>query len=174
MADAIRPGVRLPHREKWGRYNLFMAKQQFNRRLSDEAITAISWWAKQDSTPARKVTDTEIVERAIALYDQMRANGGGVPEAVPVIPEAQRVESRPSTGRITNISANAGFDPATIPGVSRGVSTNFTCRCIHSGCKGSKFQGASKYANLCPACGESGHSGDPRSCQECFNDMGPA
>lgn len=68
-------------------------------------------------------------------------------------------------------------DPASIPGVSVGVprtTGQFPCRCAHSGCRGATFQGASKLANLCPACSESGHRGDPRSCQECFNDMGPA
>jgi hypothetical protein len=59
----------------------------------------------------------------------------------------------PSTSMASNNST--GFDPASIPGVSRGPSPNslpFPCRCIHSGCKGSKFQGAGKFANLCPEC----------------------
>lgn len=89
-----------------------MAKQQFNRRLSDEAITAINWWAKQDSTPARKVTDTEIVEQAIALYDAHRANGGGGCYQVQA-----NVFSVPA-----GLSAPlVATDPASIPGVSVGL-----------------------------------------------------
>lgn len=65
-------------------------------------------------------------------------------------------------------------DPATIPGVSRGLVGQFPCRCVHSGCQGAKFQGMSKFANLCDGCRESGHAGDPRSCQSCFDDIGPA
>lgn len=147
-----------------------MAKQQFNRRLSDEAITAITWWAKQDSTPARKVTDTEIVERAIAYYDEMRGNGGEIR-----IPDAMQGQGQEG-GQIANVSTS-GFDPTTVPGISRGpshVSVGFPCRCVHSGCQGAKFNGASKTANICDSCRESGHSTDPRSCQECFNDTGPA
>lgn len=67
----------------------------------------------------------------------------------------------------------AQSDPAAIPGVSRGPVGQFPCRCVHSGCRGAKFQGASRFANLCPACSESGHAGEPRSCQSCFDDTGP-
>ena len=68
-------------------------------------------------------------------------------------------------------------DPASIPGVSVGVpraTGQFPCRCVHSGCQGAKFQGASKFANRCPECEEKGHTLNSRECQECFNDMGPA
>lgn len=67
-----------------------------------------------------------------------------------------------------NVGAPRVFDPVSIPGVQRGVTSGFPCRCVHSGCKGSKFQGASKYANLCPACEESGHRGDRHDCKECL------
>jgi hypothetical protein len=146
-----------------------MAKQQFNRRLSEEAIRAISWWAKQDSTPARKVTDTEIVERAIAFYDEMRQGGGVVEEfgserhvvsasqVSRVPPETQTVPPR----SLEELSA-AGLVSKGPPG------GQFPCRCIHSGCHGAKFLGASKFANLCPECAENGHIGDVRDCPQCW------
>ncbi len=58
--------------------------------------------------------------------------------------------------------------PGTIP------AGQYPCRCVHSGCQGAKFQGVSKFANLCPECQEKGHSGDPKVCQECYTDIGPA
>ena len=67
-------------------------------------------------------------------------------------------------------------DPRSIPGVKTGAASiqqGFPCRCVHTGCRGSKFNGASRFANLCPECREQGHAGDPRNCQECFNDQGP-
>lgn len=78
-------------------------------------------------------------------------------------------EKKSATVNLTSES----FDPAIIPGVQKGVSAaQFPCCCVHTGCKGSKFLGASKTANLCPECAENGHRGEPRSCQECFNDQG--
>jgi len=62
-------------------------------------------------------------------------------------------------------------------GVSVGVSAvsaGFACVCKHSGCRGAKFTGTSRFQSLCPECVEKGHSGDPRNCGECFNDTGPA
>lgn len=68
-----------------------------------------------------------------------------------------------------------GFDPRSVPGVALGVSAgSFPCRCVHSGCKGSKFQGTTRFQNLCPACLELGHQGEPRNCEICFEDTGPA
>lgn len=54
------------------------------------------------------------------------------------------------------------------------VQQGFPCRCAHTGCQGAKFQGRTRFEKLCPQCSENGHSGDPRSCVECFNDQGPA
>lgn len=69
----------------------------------------------------------------------------------------------------------AGFDPCEIPGVSVGppkreTTSGYPCRCIHSGCRGSRFTGTSKFQNLCPECAEGGHKGEPRNCQACADD----
>lgn len=66
-------------------------------------------------------------------------------------------------------SAAAGFNPATIPGVQKGAAKGFPCRCVHSGCQGAKFEGTSKFANLCPECEAVGHRGDRHDCPECWN-----
>ncbi len=69
------------------------------------------------------------------------------------------------------------FDPKTIPGISVGppkTEGQFRCRCIHTGCRGSYFQGASRFQTLCDVCLGLGHSGDPRSCRICYEDSGPA
>lgn len=67
------------------------------------------------------------------------------------------------------------LDPREIPGVSVGppkreVAGGFPCRCIHSGCRGSKFTGTARFQNICPECSESGHKGEPRNCQSCADD----
>jgi hypothetical protein len=115
-----------------------MAKQQFNRRLSAEAIAAINWWAKEDSTPARRVTDTEIVERAIAMYDLHRQR---VVEAKPptVVAVPMVVESK----------QEAPFHP--------------TCR--HCG---ETFGAWNRAASICSECKRSGHGGDARECSVCL------
>lgn len=69
------------------------------------------------------------------------------------------------------------FDPRTISGVSVGppkTEGQFRCRCIHTGCRGAYFQGASRFQNLCDVCLGLGHSGDPRSCRICYEDGSPA
>ncbi len=151
-----------------------MAKQQFNRRLSDEAITAINWWAKQDSTPARRVTDTEIVERAIAYYDEMRANAGEVSVGDPVInaPASQPrgVRSSVNGDMAVEVPASA-FDPSTIPGVSVGVAPKAPAvikkryKCDHCGAS----PAVARVGDICERCQEGGHRGDVRVCPECWN-----
>lgn len=64
-------------------------------------------------------------------------------------------------------------DPRQVPGVSVGLpekteSVGFHCRCIHSGCGGRKFTGATRYATLCDECREQGHLGNPKDCPECL------
>lgn len=85
-------------------------------------------------------------------------------------------EVRPFNVTLNNKQSD--FDPRDIPGVSVGqppkkeVTGGFPCRCVHSGCRGSKFTGVTRFQNLCPECQEKDHTGDPRNCQECFNDQG--
>lgn len=119
-----------------------MAKQQFNRRLSDKAIASINWWAKRDSTPARKVTDTEIVERAIAYYDEMRAQD------------------------LTTLSVS---DPANVPGVQVEVAqgTGFV-QCQHCGQDGRIHAKAGAW-RACSECSSAGH-GNFSECRQCVKD----
>lgn len=51
-----------------------------------------------------------------------------------------------------------------------GIIGGFPCRCVHSGCRGSKFTGTARFQNICPECSESGHKGEPRNCQSCADD----
>jgi hypothetical protein len=77
----------------------------------------------------------------------------------------------PSTFQQGDLPTN--FDPASIPGVSTGapkVEGQWPCRCVHSGCRGSKFIGVSRFQNLCDECREVGHLGDARSCRACEDD----
>ncbi len=115
-----------------------MGKQQFNRRLSAEAIAAINWWAKEDTTPARKVTDTEIVERAIAMYDLHRQGvvTAQPPTVVAVPMVAEKAEEWP-------------FHP--------------TCR--HCG---AVFGSRVRFATTCGECKRNHHMGEPRECPPCL------
>lgn len=118
-----------------------MAKQQFNRRLSSEAIAAINWWAKQDSTPARKVTDTEIVERAIAMYDTHRAPGGKVTGQSGLPLERSIAMSEPAM-------------PAVQQPVPLESSGHLPCR--HCGAVGQIHPKTSPW-RACPGCQRDGH-----------------
>ena len=146
-----------------------MATGKSQGQVVDEAIAAlqggdrhgeVNRWFRETWTRLEGLPDADaiadVVRSVIAEFKAQKAMPSQIPSA-----------SMPANNSIS-------FDPASIPGVSVGVPKGFPCRCVHSGCKGSKFQGASKYANLCLACQESGHRGDPRNCQECFNDMGPS
>ena len=86
-------------------------------------------------------------------------------------------EVRPTISRVQ--PARVYSDPREIPGVSVGPPAKkpegaFRCRCVHSGCQGQYFQGTSKFQTLCDLCRELKHSGDPRNCQICYEDTGPA
>lgn len=126
-------------------------------RFKDATRGAIKWWAKQD-----EVTDTEIVERAVAFYDEMRAGGGEVPSVV-AIPEGERMRA------VLRSDLRPGSDPANIPGVQRGVAVDApkNASCIHCG---SRFAGT-KFATLCRECQAGGHLGDPRNCGGCTGGM---
>jgi hypothetical protein len=85
---------------------------------------------------------------------------------------ASLIDGGPNGGIIADPPAT-NFDPASIPGVSTGapkVEGQWPCRCVHSGCKGSKFMGVSRFQNLCDGCREAGHLGDARSCRACEDD----
>lgn len=82
----------------------------------------------------------------------------------------------PKPFNVTLSDKESSSDPREIPGVSVGmpprkeVAGGFPCRCVHSGCRGSKFTGTSRFQNLCEPCRDSGHSGEPRNCSQCAND----
>jgi hypothetical protein len=93
-------------------------------------------------------------------------------------PRSVKNAGRPRKGtqapvKIDSTPVASDFDPASIPGVSTGapkVEGQWPCRCVHSGCQGSKFMGVSRFQNLCDGCREVGHLGDPRSCRACEDD----
>jgi hypothetical protein len=83
--------------------------------------------------------------------------------------------SSSTAANMSNFQPGTSFDPASIPGVSVGlpapkVEGQWPCRCVHSGCQGSKFMGVSRFQNLCDGCREAGHLGDARSCRACEDD----
>lgn len=102
-------------------------------------------WARLENLPE------EILEAADAKWAQ---KNGGV------------IKNAPTEGLPVVAYASA----AEIPGVQKGVGApkGFSCRCVHSGCQGGKFTGASRYANLCPECEAGGHRGDRHDCVECW------
>lgn len=63
------------------------------------------------------------------------------------------------------------FDPATVPGVSRGVpvaapaaAKAFTVMCQHCG---SRFSAESRRETTCGLCAENGHKGSRYDCDQC-------
>lgn len=119
----------------------------------------------------------EVVDRAIVLL-RASENEESFEQPVPTpLPAPKGLESpvkRGIDGR-ARPTEDVSFEPREIPGVSVGppkreVVGGFPCRCVHSGCRGSKFTGTARFQNICPECSESGHKGEPRNCQSCADD----
>lgn len=124
-------------------------------RLKDEARFILEQRAEDWG-----ISKTAVIERLLMATES--------PSEVSSVPQAPEP-------RFVGTAVSAGFDPSQIAGVQKGPPTGqFPCRCVHSGCRGSKFQGAFKGANLCPSCQETGHRGDARNCERCFEDTGPS
>lgn len=118
----------------------------------------------------------EVVDRAMVLLAANEDIAKGLAGAT--IPNGA-FRSTGSTGlAIAPLEYAQQFpDPREIPGVSVGMPekkepAGFPCRCVHTGCRGGKFTGMSRTANLCDPCRESGHTGDPRNCSACADDSG--
>jgi hypothetical protein len=126
-------------------------------------------------------------DEAVTWIEELRADYGSVNKGLLAImavnENVERGVSRATRDRQGRESISTpvgtGFDPTSIPGVSVGLSApkvegQFPCRCVHSGCKGSKFMGVSRFQNLCDSCREAGHLGDARNCERCYEDGNPA
>jgi hypothetical protein len=179
-----------------------MAKEQFNRRLSEETLRVIRWWAKEDSKDGRRVTETEVLEQAVAVYDGMRA-AGEMPTGGAQDPETQRAaeelgvlwECEPGEAlkravlRVLGV-AQAGCiaaggavestsspEPGTFgePVEVVGIQVGVSNLPKNADCKhcGKKFAGA-RYATRCSDCEAAGHQTDPHGCDECIGRDGPA
>lgn len=135
--------------------------------------------AKSKRIPLNRLVLPGTFETVKLLAEQLECSEGEVVdkavEALAVVQSfgVEALKPPQPASLVTPQEVSRYTDPSQILGVSRGPAGQFPCRCVHSGCRGAKFQGASKFANLCPACRESGHAGEPRSCRSCFDDMGP-
>ncbi len=136
-----------------------MGYQSKTYSLSDEVVAVI------EAAKATGVTPNRLLMAALKVGEV----DGEAHRAVAELAVVGHVKKINST-----VTVGAGFDPSQIEGVRKGVSAGFACRCVHSGCRGSKFTGTSRFQSLCSACQDMGHAGDPRECGACFDDTGPA
>lgn len=118
----------------------------------------------------------EVVDRAIVLLGANEKVAKGLAgTALNEVSFEQRLPVKRGVDGRARPTEDVSFDPREIPGVSVGppkreVAGGFPCRCVHSGCRGSKFTGTARFQNICPECSESGHKGEPRNCQSCADD----
>lgn len=140
--------------------------KQKNVRLRLDA-----WFALEELQEQWNCSRDTALERAI-----VDAHQAAVGETSDLKQFERAADSHQDTSfRFPVIHTVPSIDPAAIPGVTRGPSPNslpFPCRCVHSGCQGAKFQGASRFANCCSGCEEKGHTLNPRECPACFDDVG--
>lgn len=135
-----------------------MGYQSKTYSLSDEVVAAI------DEARAGGLTPNQFLRRVLGIE---LGSPLAAPTPVPIPTGMSKLPDYEIPPAYT--------DPREIPGVSVGppkreTTGGYPCRCIHSGCRGSRFTGTSKFQNLCPECAEGGHKGEPRNCQACADD----
>lgn len=137
--------------------------ERLNVRLRSEAKFAL-----EDLAERWLCSKTAALERAI-----LQCHSG----AAPVPPQSDWTRGRNTIER-TDMYIQQHSDPAKIPGVTAGMPPpkppvgRFPCKCKHSGCRGSQFMGTRRYMEMCSACEESGHRGDPSNCGPCTEGLG--
>ncbi len=156
-----------------------MAKVPFNTTIPEDVRDGIKALAVDGKSQGDVVTEAyrELVrpranpnEEVGRWFRETWGRMDALPEEILDASDARRAQK--GGGQVASAPRNGGFDPATIAGVQSGVSAvagKFPCRCVHSGCQGSKFMAASRMANLCPECEAGGHRGDRHDCVECWS-----